>query len=100
MSCERIVTTAELGRGPVQSLLINRSMVRGVAETPNGAHFTSCVPDYGRDEEFQPAYAAAATDPERWEQFHAVYLAGDEAGYQRAVAQFGAANAEQAGAPA
>jgi glutaconate CoA-transferase subunit A len=101
MSCERIVPTAELTRGgPVQSLLINRSMVRGVAEAPNGAHFTSCVPDYGRDEEFQAAYAAAAADPERWAQFHAVYLAGDEAGYQQAVARFRAAPAEQAGAPA
>jgi glutaconate CoA-transferase subunit A len=101
MSCERIVPTAELTRaGPVQSLLINRSMVCGVAETPNGAHFTSCVPDYGRDEEFQAAYAAAAADPERWSQFHAAYLAGDEAGYQQAVAQFRAATAEQAGAPA
>ena len=101
MSCERIVPTAELTRGgPVQSLLINRSMVRGVAETPNGAHFTSCVPDYGRDEEFQAAYAAAAADPERWARFHAAYLAGDEAGYQQAVAQFRAATAEQAGAPA
>ena len=41
-------------------------MVHGVTETPNGAHFTSCVPDYGRDEEFQRRYAAAAADPEDW----------------------------------
>jgi acyl CoA:acetate/3-ketoacid CoA transferase alpha subunit len=101
MSCERIVATGELTRsGPLQSLLINRSMVQGVAETPNGAHFTSCVPDYGRDEEFQAAYAAAAADPDRWQQFHAAYLAGDEAAYQQAVAQFRAAQAERAGAPA
>src|SRR5262245_35177763 len=38
MSCERIVPTADLmAGGPLQSLLINRSMVRGVVETPNGA---------------------------------------------------------------
>jgi glutaconate CoA-transferase, subunit A len=87
MSCERIVPTAELlSGGPVQSLLINRSMVDGVAETPNGAHFTSCVPDYGRDEEFQALYAGAAASPEKWQDFRARFLAGDEARYQEAVA--------------
>lgn len=104
MSCERIVPTADLmADAPLQSLLINRSMVSGVVETPNGAHFTSCVPDYGRDEEFQAEYAAAAADPERWRQFHATYLAGDEAAYQHAVADARTARASagpQAGAPA
>ena len=32
-------------------------MVDGVVEAPNGAHFTSCAPDYERDEAFQKAYA-------------------------------------------
>jgi glutaconate CoA-transferase, subunit A len=94
MSCERIVPTDELlSGGPVQSLLINRSMVHGVAETPNGAHFTSCVPDYGRDEEFQALYAGAAASAEKWQDFRATYLAGDEAHYQQAVAAFRAAEA-------
>ena len=98
MSCERIVPTPELmAAGPLQSLLINRSMVCGVAETPNGAHFTSCVPDYGRDEAFQAAYAAAAASPERWQEFHAAYLSGDEAAYQEAVARFRASPAGEAG---
>ena len=45
-------------------------MVDGVVETPNGAHFTTCTPDYERDEGFQRAYAAAAggTD-EEWAAF-------------------------------
>ena len=60
-------------------------MVRGVIETPNGAHFTSCVPDYGRDEEFQAHYAAAAADPMNWQRFRTEYLTGDEASYQKAV---------------
>jgi glutaconate CoA-transferase subunit A len=60
-------------------------MVAGVVEAPNGAHFTSCAPDYGRDEEFQRAYAAAAKDPAEWARFTATYLAGDEAAYQAAV---------------
>jgi glutaconate CoA-transferase, subunit A len=98
MSCERIVPTAELlSGGPVQSLLINRTMVHGIAETPNGAHFTSCVPDYGRDEEFQALYAGAAASPDKWQEFRATYLAGDEAAYQRAVAAFREAAAEAVG---
>jgi glutaconate CoA-transferase subunit A len=61
-------------------------MVRGVVEACNGAHFTSCEPDYGRDEAFQGEYAAAAADPTAWAAFHDTYLSGDEASYQAAVA--------------
>jgi glutaconate CoA-transferase subunit A len=58
VSCERIVPTAELVDGvPPQALLLNRMMVDAVVETPGGAGFTSCVPDYGRDEDAQRAYA-------------------------------------------
>jgi glutaconate CoA-transferase subunit A len=81
VSCEQVVSTAELiESGPPQTLLVNRSMVDGVIETPNGAHFTSCVPDYGRDEAFQREYAG--TD---WAAFRGRYLDGDEADYQLAV---------------
>jgi glutaconate CoA-transferase subunit A len=82
VSCERIVPALT---GSPQSLLLNRAMVHGVTETPNGAHFTSCVPDYGRDEEFQRRYAKAAADPDEWRQFRAECLDGDEAAYQKAV---------------
>jgi glutaconate CoA-transferase, subunit A len=85
VSCERIVRSLDLGSGPPQSLLLNRAVVHAVAETPNGAHFTSCVPDYGRDEAFQARYARAAADPEQWSRFRAEYLDGDEASYQKAV---------------
>ena len=84
VSCEALVDEFA---GPVQSLLCNRMMVDGVVETPNGAHFTSCVPDYGRDEGFQRAYADAAGDPDAWPGFVDRYLSGDEAGYQLAVAR-------------
>jgi len=83
VSCERIVAALE---GPPQTMLLNRAMVHAVAETPNGAHFTSCIPDYGRDEAFQARYAKAAAGPEEWQRFTAKYLAGDEAAYQEAVA--------------
>jgi glutaconate CoA-transferase subunit A len=86
VSCERIVPTSELlAAGPPQSLLINRVMVAGVAETPHGAHFTSCVPDYDRDEAFQAQYVKAAGSDEGWAAFRSAYLDGDEAAYQDAV---------------
>ncbi len=82
VSCERIVPTAELvAGGPLQSLLLNRAMVDGVVETPRGAHFTSCVPDYGRDEEFQRRYAKSAATDESWAEFRRRFLSGDEAEY-------------------
>jgi glutaconate CoA-transferase subunit A len=86
LSCEAILDTAELTKlAPPQALLINRMMTDGVVEAPGGAHFTSCVPDYGRDETFQRAYASAAGDPEQWPGFVARYLSGTEADYQAAV---------------
>jgi len=92
LSCERVVPTADLlASGPVQSLLVNRAMIDGVVEAPGGAHFTSCVPDYGRDEAFQAEYARSAASPQAWEHFRAGYLSGDEAAYQATVRRFQAA---------
>jgi glutaconate CoA-transferase, subunit A len=94
LSCERIVPTADLlAAGPPQSLLASRATVDGVVEARGGAHFTSCVPDYGRDEAFQAEYAASAASPQAWERFAAEYLSGDEAAYQEAVGRFRAASA-------
>jgi glutaconate CoA-transferase subunit A len=94
VSCEEIVDTAGLTvDAAVQRLLISRMMVDGVVETPHGAHFTTCTPDYERDEKFQRAYAAAAggTD-EEWAAFEQRFLSGDEAAYQAAVAAFAEEN--------
>ena len=90
VSCEQVVDTAGLSYDtPVQRLLLNRMMVSGVVETPQGAHFTTCTPDYERDEKFQRAYAAAAGGSEEdWQAFHDRFLAGDEAAYQAAVTAF------------
>lgn len=90
LSVEQIVDTAGLTVDtPVQRVLLNRMMVTGVVETPNGAHFTNCVPDYERDERFQKAYAAAAGgSDEDWAAFEDRFLSGDEAAYQAAVAAF------------
>ena len=87
VSVEKIVPTAELtAAAHPATLRINRLLVTGVVEAPNGAHFTSCVPDYDRDEAFQREYAASARTPEGWQEFHGRYLAGPETAYQAAVA--------------
>ncbi|MBT2504544.1 CoA transferase subunit A [Streptomyces sp. ISL-98] len=82
VSCEQLVETAELTKTAApQTLLLKRHSVTGVIETPNGAHFTSCAPDYDRDEAFQKAYA---TTP--WPEFAERFLSGgDEKAYQSAV---------------
>ncbi len=91
MSVERLIPTEEFVReGPVQSIRINRLMTDGVVETPNGAHFTSCSPDYERDEAFQREYAASAKSEEAWDAFRAKYVDVSEAEYQQAVSAVGA----------
>ena len=73
VTVEKIVSTdfirrhADLVRLPAQ-------YVRAVVETPHGAHFTECVPDYPRDEAFQRAYVAGAKTDEAWDAFRAQYV--------------------------
>jgi acyl CoA:acetate/3-ketoacid CoA transferase alpha subunit len=87
MTCERIVRTEDFAReGSFHTLKINRMLVDGVVEAPNGAHFTSCTPDYPRDEIFLARYAASAASPEAWKEFRQDFLEGNEAEYQRRVA--------------
>ncbi|HRV69036.1 MAG TPA: CoA-transferase [Marmoricola sp.] len=89
VSTEQIMDTAGmLLDAPIQSMLLNRTMVAGVVETPNGAHFTTCTPTYERDEKFQKAYATAAKTPEDWAAFQARFLSGSETDYQDAVQAF------------
>jgi glutaconate CoA-transferase subunit A len=89
VSTEKIVATDELlTSAPAQSLLISRIFVTGVIEAPQGAHFTSCEPDYGRDEVFQSHYASAAKDPASWQLFRKRFLQGNEQEYHAAVAEF------------
>ena len=75
LSTEKIVPTENLlDEGPVHTLRIQRIFTDGVVEAPQGAHFTECPPDYGRDEAFQREYAATARDPEAWAAFKSTYL--------------------------
>ncbi len=88
MTCERIVRTEDFAQeGSFHTLKINRMLVDGVVEAPHGAHFTSCTPDYPRDEAFLAAYAASARSPQAWSEFRHKYLDVEESDYQRLVGQ-------------
>ncbi|MEU6264179.1 CoA transferase subunit A [Saccharopolyspora shandongensis] len=88
VSCERIVPTAELtAEAHPATLAIKRLVVDGVVAAPNGAHFTSCAPDYDVDTRFLGEYVASAASPQAWADFQQKYLSGDEDDYQRAVAR-------------
>ena len=66
---------------------VTRDPIAGVVEAPNGAHFTSCTPDYERDEAFQKEYAASATSVEAWQQWRVDWIDISEADYQRKLAE-------------
>src|SRR3954452_23645080 len=87
VTCERIVDTEDLRKeGSHHTLRISRLWTDGVVETPNGAHFTSCVPDYERDEQFQKEYAASAASADAWDAWRAEWVDISEDDYQRKVA--------------
>lgn len=86
VSCERVVGTDELSSvADLTHLRISRMDVTGVVESPGGAHFTECPPDYGRDEAFQRRYAATARDDDAWTAFRQDFLDLDEDGYRAKV---------------
>ncbi|HMK62568.1 MAG TPA: CoA-transferase [Acidimicrobiales bacterium] len=88
VTAEAVVEAGALAHeGPLPSVVVTRLSTDAVAEVPGGAHFTSCPPDYGRDELFQRSYASAGADRESWAAFSARFLDVDEAGYWAAVSQ-------------
>ena len=90
MTAERIIDTGQLAsEGPLQTMCISRLLTDGVVEAPGGAHFTACVPDYPRDEEFQRDYVAAAADADLWAGFAERFLDVTESEYQAATARAG-----------
>ena len=95
VSTEKVVPTAALlDEGSFHTLLFSRIYASAVVETPRGAHFTTCTPDYERDEAFQKHYALSAKDPDAWAEFDRTFLQTDEAGYHAAVARFHADRGE------
>jgi glutaconate CoA-transferase subunit A len=95
VATEKVVpTSALLDEGSFHTLLFSRIYASAVVEAPRGAHFTTCAPDYDRDEAFQKHYAASAKDPDAWTEFERTFLHTDEAGYHAAVARFHADRGE------
>ena len=88
ISVERVVPTADLAAeaGTELRLRVARMMVDGVVERSGGALFTSCVPDYQRDEGLQKEYADAAKSPEAWAAFKQAWIDLPEEDFQRKVA--------------
>jgi glutaconate CoA-transferase subunit A len=88
VSAEYVIPTDDLEPTlGLTRMAISRLQVDGVVEATGGAHFTSCVPDYDRDEAFQKSYAASAKSPEAWAEFQAAWLDLSEADYQAKRAQ-------------
>lgn len=84
ISVERVVPTAELASeaGTELRLRVARMMVDGVVERAGGALFTSCVPDYERDEGLQKEYAASAKSTEAWTDFRKEWIDVTEEQFQ------------------
>ena len=88
VTAEKVVEPGRLlEEGPVQTVTVSRLFTDAVAEVPGGAHFTSCAPDYERDEAFQREYVSASADPDTWAAFESRYVRVDEADYRAAVRQ-------------
>jgi len=91
VSCEALVATEDLGDGSdVTHRSISRMDVNGVVHAPGGAHFTECLPDYGRDEAFQRRYAATARSDESWDEFSEQFLQVDDETYRAHVRELAA----------
>lgn len=88
VSTELIVAQGDLvaAAGDVTRLRVSRLHVDGLILAPNGAHPTSCDPDYARDEGFQKTYLGTAKDPALWDAFRSDWLSlPTEAAYQAAL---------------
>ncbi|HUW02443.1 MAG TPA: CoA-transferase [Acidimicrobiales bacterium] len=88
MSVEQVVETDEFaGLGSFHTMRVSRLMTDGVIEAPNGAHFTSCDPDYDRDDAFQTAYLQSSKSDEAWAEFKTGWLDLSESDYQAKLAR-------------
>jgi len=97
VTAEKVVAPgALLDEGPIQTVTVSRLLTDAVADVPGGAHFTSCPPDYDRDETFQKHYAASGADADAWAAFSERYLQVDELGYRAAVRETAASSATSA----
>ncbi len=64
---------------------ILRTLVAGVVESPWGAHFTGCAPDYRADLTHVQEYLAAARDRSTWDGYLERYVYVDDQEYLRTL---------------
>lgn len=78
-TAERIVPTVDLDmRANSRSNLVERALIRGVAEAPLGAWPTGAAPDYQIDLGHLKAYAGSAASPEAWADYRRAFVDAPE----------------------
>lgn len=78
VSVEEIIATDRLLEDAAPATVaLNRTMVDHVVAAPGGAGFTSCVPDYPRDERAQREYVESAASSGAWASWLKRELDGD-----------------------
>lgn len=93
-TAERIVPTADLDmRANSRFNLVERAMIRGVAEAPLGAWPTSAAPDYQIDLGHLKTYSGTAATPEAWADYRAAFI---DAGEDAAITAAGGGDAVRA----
>jgi glutaconate CoA-transferase subunit A len=93
-TAERIVPTAELDLpANARFNLVERALIRGVAEAPLGAWPTSASPDYQIDLRHLKTYVDSAASPDGWADYRRTFV---DAGEDAAITAAGGADAIRA----
>lgn len=82
VSAEQVEERLALDADSARFNTFERSLVTGVVEAPQGAHPTTCAPDYGWDMQHLKDYVASASEEGGWQRYLDSYVNGDEAAYR------------------
>ena len=82
VSAEQLEERLSLDAESARFNTFERSLVTGVVEAPQGAHPTTCAPDYGWDMQHFKDYVASAGEEGGWQRYLATYVNCDEATYR------------------
>ncbi len=82
VSAEQVEERLSLDAETARFNTFERSLVTGVVAAPQGAHPTTCAPDYGWDMQHFKDYVASAGEEGGWQRYLATYVACDEATYR------------------
>lgn len=82
VSAEQVEERLALDADSARFNTFERSLVTGVVEAPQGAHPTTCAPDYGWDMQHLKDYVASAGEEGGWQRYLDSYVNGDEAAYR------------------